>query len=318
MVTEYGVLVRSTFKTVFIVASFLFMGLSAWKLMKQVGRFPDSPDLPLLLTSVILVWCGFISAIFVWRSLLSSYGEYVPFPDAYRIYFQANLGKYLPGKIWQLAGTVLLCGELGIGAGKSLAATLYNSAAAILTGLAILFAVLPGKVGGAGNELVWYLVTALGLFLFVAFPGALTFGVNRALRMLGKEEIKERISRRDLVGSLIGYLFSWCVFGLSFHILMRFLGLGEGLSFLETTGIFSGSVSIGFLAFFSPGGIGVREGIMVLLLKETYPVSTAVFVSLVTRLWITAVELLGFLSTYLIPRSRVRAPKEGTDERTIA
>jgi hypothetical protein len=142
--------------------------------------------------------------------------------------------------------------------------------------------------------------------------------MNRALRMLGKEEIREKISRRALFVSLAGYLVSWCIFGFSFHVFLGFLGLQGDLSLLEASGVLSGSVSIGFLAFFSPGGIGVREGVMVFLLEGIYPTSTAVFISLVTRLWITAAEFLGFLSTYLIPARRVEEPKERVNESTIS
>jgi hypothetical protein len=57
---------------------------------------------------------------------------------------------------------------------------------------------------------------------------------------------------------------------------------------------------------------------MVFLLEGIYPASTAVFISLVTRLWITAAEFLGFLSTYLIPARRVEEPKERVNESTIS
>lgn len=293
--------VRGVLKTTFVVASFLFMGLSAWKLTKQVDRFPDMPNYAALVASITLVWAGFVSAICVWKYLLSSYGESIRFPQAYRIYFQANLGKYLPGKVWQLASMVFLCREIDIRPGKSLPASLYNQAAAMLAGLVLLGAVLPTVSGDAGEGFLWYIVTAAGLFLFVAFPDFLTWGMNRGLRLLGKEEIDERIDRKTVLGSLVGYIFSWCVFGLAFHTLIRFLGLRGNISFLEATGIFSGSVSIGFLAFFSPGGIGIREGIMAFFLKDAFPVSTALYISLVARLWITAVELLAFFSTYIAP-----------------
>ena len=292
---------RDILKTVFIASALLFMILYAWRAVQRVGQLPASPELAPLLASLIINWLGFVSVIIIWKLLIKSYGDVITVGQAYRIYFRSNLGKYLPGKVWQLAGMVFLCNEIGIGPKKSLPASLYNQSAAVITGLGIFLTTLPTDATGLTRSPVWYVLLAVALSLLILSPDFLTGMMNRALRILGKDEIRESIGRRVLLVALIVYVPAWCVFGWGFHVFLRFLGLSNALTLFRAVGIFSGSVSIGFLAFFSPGGIGVREGMMVFLLQEYYPLTTAVFISITARLWITAVELIGFLSPYLFP-----------------
>jgi len=277
------------------------MAFFVWKNVQQVDQLPSSPDYFLLAGSMLLNWCGFLSVIAVWMFLLGSYGERLSPGHAYRIYFRSNLGKYLPGKVWQLAGMVFLCSEIGIPARKSLAASLYNTGIAVLTGLAIFLITIPVSMTGPVVGRHWQYVFAAVMLLFVLYPDILTKVLNFGLRALGREKITEGIGRKTLILSILFYSLSWSIFGWSFHTFLAFLGSSGGPGIIETTGILAGSVTIGFLAFFSPGGIGVREGVMVFFLKGYFPLKTAVFISVCARLWITSVEVLGLCTTYLVP-----------------
>ncbi|MFQ6104894.1 MAG: lysylphosphatidylglycerol synthase domain-containing protein [Candidatus Glassbacteria bacterium] len=292
---------KELIKFIFIAASLLFMALYVWRTVRQVGNFPPSPDIDALMASLLINWLGFVTVILVWKFLITSYGERITTGQAYRIYFRSNLGKYLPGKVWQLAGMVFLCDEIGIMPNKSIPASLYNTGVAVITGLAIFFVTVSIDTLGLTRALVSYtLLVAIIVFLIV-FPDFLTGLMNRILRILGKERIEEGIGRGILFTTFVSYALAWFIFGWGFHLFLRFLGVSKDLDLLETVGIFSGSVSIGFLAFFSPGGIGIREGVMVFLMEKYYPLTTAIFISVTARLWITAVELSGFLSTYVFP-----------------
>jgi uncharacterized membrane protein YbhN (UPF0104 family) len=66
------------------------------------------------------------------------------------------------------------------------------------------------------------------------------------------------------------------------------------------TGAFAFSLTIGFLAVFVPGGLGVREGILVLLLSLYFPLPVATLISIFSRLYISVVELGGFLVSWAI------------------
>jgi hypothetical protein len=58
--------------------------------------------------------------------------------------------------------------------------------------------------------------------------------------------------------------------------------------------------TVGYLSMLTPSGLGVREGVMALLLGQVSPVSVAVVISLVARLWMMAGELVGAGAVLLI------------------
>ena len=60
-------------------------------------------------------------------------------------------------------------------------------------------------------------------------------------------------------------------------------------------GIFAISVIAGIVSFFVPAGLGVREGILSYLLSLFIPISAAILISLVMRVWIASGELVCFL-----------------------
>jgi uncharacterized membrane protein YbhN (UPF0104 family) len=83
-------------------------------------------------------------------------------------------------------------------------------------------------------------------------------------------------------------------------------------------GIFAGAWVIGFLSFLAPGGLGVREGILVYLLGFYLPSHVAIVVTLLSRLWVTAAELMGMALTFgfdglggALPGGHGRVPVEG-------
>jgi uncharacterized membrane protein YbhN (UPF0104 family) len=47
---------------------------------------------------------------------------------------------------------------------------------------------------------------------------------------------------------------------------------------------------LGLIAIFAPGGLGVREGILVYFLSYVMPGPVAVVLSVLSRLWMTLIE----------------------------
>ena len=77
----------------------------------------------------------------------------------------------------------------------------------------------------------------------------------------------------------------------------------DQILFVMGVGTLSGAISM--LAVFAPGGIGVREGIQLVLLSLIMPTEIALIITVVTRLWSVAVDLLFFaISRSLLIRKR--------------
>jgi hypothetical protein len=116
--------------------------------------------------------------------------------------------------------------------------------------------------------------------------------INFGLGILKREEISLDITGKDVIIYILAYSVSWLLFGLAFLIFIKAMAEASFGMYPSLTGAFAFAFNIGFLALFVPGGIGVREGILVLLLSSLFPVPIATLIALLARIWATAAELL--------------------------
>jgi hypothetical protein len=64
--------------------------------------------------------------------------------------------------------------------------------------------------------------------------------------------------------------------------------------------------TVGFLAFLTPNGLGVREATLAFVLKTIMPASVATLVSLIARVWITVAEGIIVAAGWWIGRGAVQ------------
>jgi hypothetical protein len=101
----------------------------------------------------------------------------------------------------------------------------------------------------------------------------------------------------------------WFFHGLSFSFLALSLGDFSFRWFVYCLGIMPAAYLVGYLVWFSPGGWGIREGVMVILLKEFMPNYLAITVSLLSRLLFTIFEIVFFVIALKIKFSERKNPK---------
>jgi uncharacterized membrane protein YbhN (UPF0104 family) len=71
---------------------------------------------------------------------------------------------------------------------------------------------------------------------------------------------------------------------------------------LFLTGALAISSTLGLIAIFAPSGLGVREGALVYILSFMMATPVAVILSILTRIWITLIEIGLIGMVYLIGR----------------
>jgi uncharacterized membrane protein YbhN (UPF0104 family) len=71
---------------------------------------------------------------------------------------------------------------------------------------------------------------------------------------------------------------------------------------LFLTGALAISSTLGLVAIFAPSGLGVREGALVYLLSFMMATPVAVIISVLTRIWMTLIEIGLIGMVYLIGR----------------
>ena len=110
-----------------------------------------------------------------------------------------------------------------------------------------------------------------------------------------------RMKRRIFVYVQLLYFLAYAYLGIAMYFLAK--GIGMNMPFLNIFAIMSTislSTLMGYLAFFSPGGLGVREGAMFVMLKQFSTVEVALILPLAARLLCVMADLLlGFVGIYV-------------------
>lgn len=259
-------------------------------------------DLPRLIVSLVLLVVARAFAVEAWRRILISLGESFGFTFGARVWFLSNLTRYVPGNIWQVAAMITLVEQKGVSKTNALLSQVIYTALALsmagLLGLMFLFArpeILNGVIPLA---LAAYapLIAALAfsaLIVFLALPP-----VNRRMVLLTARVTRREISApaptfaRGLVPPLFS-LAMWLTNGIAFYLFTSSItetSLAQLPAFIAMN---AGAYWIGYVSFVTPSGLGFREAALAWMLASFFPAPVAVALSLVTRLWSTAGDLLG-------------------------
>jgi len=135
------------------------------------------PRWSLIGASGVIVLATYALLIQIWRATLSVWGARLGFWDAARVWTVSNLGKYVPGKVWQIGAMGAMAQRRGVppvaAVGSALVLTLVN----VLAGFGVVFATgaRVWEAAGASSSTVRagaFAASALGL-LVIAAPALL-------------------------------------------------------------------------------------------------------------------------------------------------
>ena len=259
-----------------------------------------------IVLSALVVWLMYALLIAAWRRMLSAWGRGLDPWSAARIWTVSSLGKYLPGKVWAVAGMAVMAQRAGIGAGPATGSAVILQVIAIGTGAAVtgltgwsaLRAAYPGAATGLA-VLLGTAVVAIGLILWPGF-------VDRALRIAAPAAEPVRPPVGAVVFGIVANAIAWVGYGLALWLLARGLLPRAELGLLPAIAVFTASYLAGFLALFAPGGIGVREGVFILMLQGPVGIGAATALAIASRLLLTLTELGAAVPFLLFPRERPR------------
>jgi hypothetical protein len=246
-----------------------------------------------ILASVAVVFACYAVLIEAWRRVVLSMGERLPFLTATRIWFLASLGKYVPGKVWALAGAAVLAKRAGVDPSVAVAGAVILQVLALASGAAVVALTARDAFQslGQGAEPI------LGAVILLSVLGVTTLTSQRLLDRIGgllpASWPRLRAIRPVVVaGAFIANVAAWSGYGLALLMLARGLLPGVDLSLPQAVGVFTCSYLIGFLALFAPGGLGPRESVFLLMLAGDIGLKPAAALALASRLLLTGTEVL--------------------------
>ena len=258
--------------------------------------------------SLVITWGAYAALIEAWRRVVVSLQQRLGYWDAARITMVSNLGKYVPGKVWAVAGAAYLAQQVGVTKTAAVASAVVLQALALASGVLLVALLAPGLNG------VPAAYVAGGAVLGAAAIGGVAVLCSRRALDAIQRRLPASIPRLDPIapGVMLAALgvnaFAWCAYGFAFVALTRGVLPAASLPWTLATSVFTTSYLIGLLAAFAPGGLGVRESMFVLLLGGPLGVKVAGGLALATRVTLTIAEL-GAAVPFLLIRTSRGAPR---------
>lgn len=296
-----------------IILFFLARTLYAsWSQVVESG-FQFNFNAPLVLVSLALLIVGRGFAVEAWRRILIALGDYIGFTFAMRAWFISNLARYVPGNVWQVAAMIALVEEKGVSKTNALISQIIYTAIALaiagLMGLGFVFAqpqILNGLVNIAqlpyAQAAPW--VGGAGFIALIAIfsaPQSYRLIVSVAARLTHRELIAPDHSlARGLVPPLCS-IAMWVTNGLAFYLFVASVTPVPLVQLSTFIAMNAAAYWIGYVSFITPSGLGFREAALALMLAVFFPTPVAIALSLVTRLWSTAGEVLGVVAIWGVP-----------------
>lgn len=253
-----------------------------------------------LIASIIVLQFGLFFKSCIWSRLLHCFGASLPILRAFRVAYLSNLGRYIPGKFMQFVGIMYLAKKEGlredVAASSFALIQLFDTPAGLI--LIVLYYLM---LGTSFDKISQYMpvlaaliiVTCLSL-LIILKPSLMERLLNLLLKLIKQPALKFQLKKKTGLWFLFLYFIAWNIFGAAFYLFLISVTDVSADFFLQACLIYAASYMIGYWALFAPGGIGVREGVMGVLLNRIGGIleSVAFAVSLAARLWFMTGEIL--------------------------
>ncbi|PYP11740.1 MAG: hypothetical protein DMD59_02030 [Gemmatimonadetes bacterium] len=272
-----------------IAAMLVVLALIARSIARNWAAFQSvhvtlDPKIGWLAASVAVVFLTYAIQIESWRRMLRGWDQRLPYTSAARAWTLSNLGRYIPGKVWSVAGLVVLAERAGVRRSAAAVSAFAMQAVVLGTGVVLVafatpHAASPVLLGGA-------VLAALVLIGVLAW--------RRTAQWLGTfADATTPLPPLPISAILLSsglMLVSWMTFGVAFWMLIRGLISTASVPIPAAMGMFALGYVMGLIAVIAPGGLGVRDLALVGFLTPFLGSGGALALSLASRVHLTLTE----------------------------
>lgn len=305
---------RSVWQWLQLALTIAVVGFAGWYLWKQWTTASENGiELDFrfgwLAAASAICLLTFALLIETWRRVLQQLGANLSFRAAARVWFVSNLGKYVPGRIWAVTTMAMMAGEYGVSVGVVGASSAVLTAANVATGFSVVLLTSAGTVQQLAGGVAAVVAVTVGLFILLFATPWIATHWNRIATRFHRTQLSVSIPPTAILLAIAGTTVSWFLYGLAFMLLvMSIIGpVAEPYSAFVTAN--AASYLVGYLMIIAPAGIGFREMALVTILPALRIASgpQAALITVVSRLWLTVLEIVPSLIALATRRERVDA-----------
>jgi uncharacterized membrane protein YbhN (UPF0104 family) len=256
-----------------------------------------------IIPGTILLWGGFVMSTFSWWKALKIHDIHVSRRLALISHGLSVFAKYIPGKVWTILGRASFI---------SLEDHSIRSASYISLKEQLIYVWL-GLLIGIGPLLYFYpfsgfviLVVFLTIFFtfFLYSKGFHQFVIRLLSKLIRKKLEVPLVTIREVIPLILYVLAYWGLWMLAFYLFVMAFHFEFSIAVIFSWPL---SISLGVLSLITPGGIGVREGIMTGFMVLTgMPLEEATTIAVISRLWFITGEVFIFLLSLVLNKFSLR------------
>ncbi len=282
----------------FILRELLGFDLSALRIQE-----PFSAMALILLFSIASVFSVLLGAA-AWRNILVAiHGAPASYVEIMKVYVKANAAKYLPGNVLHYAGRNLLGKRLGYDHGEILLSSFLEVLMILLSAIAFLLIFAASNFLEVSKQALQQAVENR-IFLLLILLGMVAAALGLWLIRKKRPDFMDKIRMlftlrflKVLSMNFLLYALTFIIFGLilTFILIGIFKAPVSGLQ--GAVLIVSASVLSWFSGFITPGapgGMGVREAVLILMLSPAYGREYTLAAALILRL----ISILGDVGAF--------------------
>jgi hypothetical protein len=285
----------------FVSASVYFLVSSFVRGIRETGGLGNLLHLKpgYFLLSFAVLEVHLFSCGWAWQKVVRLTGRRLSIWKCYAIHFLAQIGKYIPGKVWAAIGKYALSCDSGLTRTQTGHALALETVFIVFGSLLTAMPLVPGAARAAGmngSGAVWLAVGAGILVLAALHPSVLALMVRVLSRLTRRNIDTHRPTFGQTLRTVPVYGLVFATLGTGFWLLT--LSLGMDIPVIPGIFLYPTALGIGYLVLLAPGGLGIRELVLVWLIRMAAPDSepgAAEFAAMAGRLWITVGEALAFL-----------------------
>lgn len=294
----------------------LFFGASIAFLVHFASGFANSRELHGLqrdtyfavgIAVILISLTSALSAV-AWNVLLAGLSCRVPVVPSVAVFLSTQIAKYLPGNVGHYIGRVALARtRLGIPAAPAILSLLHEAglacAGALFVGLGLNCLLPDGTLHGMTRAESY---VALLFFAAMLIGAILVAGILRRRIKLHRAVIRKFVDAipglHSSLRSLPLYVAGYALVGVAAVVIAASFVRLQAQDWALICGAYSLAWIIGFLIPGAPGGLGIRESALVLLLAGTFPRDVVLLIALLARLASVGADVLAFIVGLLLMR----------------
>ena len=214
------------------------------------------------------------------------FGSPLDWSTATQLFGISQIGKYIPGGVWNIVAAAEIGRDHDIPARRSVTAMTVAVLISLLTGTGIgVITILGTSV--AIQVPTWAIVLLLIALIALLMPPVLNRLIAFGFKLLKRPTPERQISFKGLGLSTLLAVIAWCIAGVQVWLLAYGFGMDLSISNMALSiGAYALAWVAGFLVVFVPAGTGVREGVLGLLFAGSLSSGGILAVVLVSRITI--------------------------------